>query len=278
MKTLGTLFTRVLLLSFYLILCFQLNAQEVIKVKNAKGDGVIAGRISFEDARNEAINKAKVDALRKAGISEHIASYEQLYRSELNNDFAEFFNSDIQTELQGAIKEYTVVNQETTTDPLTKLPSIEVTIDATVIKYSTRPDPTFNVKVEGIKQVYEVGEHLSFTIFSTKNCYLNIFAIADDYTCLLYPNQELKEVFTEIPAQQKVSFPFRPDLNDYELYKDSKKPEVNRIVLVFTKKPVQYLNHSGGYDQFTSSESIFSWIYGLTPDERKVDYQVFTLR
>ena len=278
MKTHGTLFTRFFLLSFYLILCFQLNAQEVIKVKNAKGDGVIAGRISFEDARNEAIKKAKVDALRKAGISEHIASYEQLYRSELNNDFAEFFNSDIQTELQGAIKEYTVVNQETTTDPLTKLPSIEVTIDATVIKYSTRPDPTFNVKVEGIKQVYEVGEHLSFTIFSTQNCYLNIFAIADDYTCLLYPNQELKEVFTEIPAQQKVSFPFRPDLNDYELYKDSKKPEVNRIVLVFTKKPVQYLNHSGGYDQFTSSESIFSWIYGLTPDERKVAYQVFTLR
>ncbi|HPI71722.1 MAG TPA: hypothetical protein PLF99_10355, partial [Tenuifilaceae bacterium] len=72
--------------------------------------------------------------------------------------------------------------------------------------------------------------------------------------------------------------PFRPDLNDYELYKDSKKPEVNRIVLVFTKKPVQYLNHTGGYDQFTSAESIFSWIYGLTPDERKVAYQVFTLR
>ncbi|HNS29126.1 MAG TPA: hypothetical protein PKL52_01210, partial [Tenuifilaceae bacterium] len=74
MKTHGTLFTRFFLLSFYLILCFQLNAQEVIKVKNAKGDGVIAGRISFEDARNEAIKKAKVDALRKAGISEHIAS------------------------------------------------------------------------------------------------------------------------------------------------------------------------------------------------------------
>jgi hypothetical protein len=255
---------------------FPSTAQEIIKVSGVKGVGIIAGRLSFEDARHEAINKAKVEALRQAGVSEHLTVYEQLYRSEINNDFSEFFNSDVQAELQGAVKEYTIVNQETTTDPQTKLPNVEVTIDATIIKYSARPDPTFNVRVEGIKQVYEVGEYLTFSVFATQSCYLHVFAIADDYTCLLYPN--FKESFTQIPGQKKVSFPFRQELNDYELYKDSKQPEVNRIVFVFTKTPIQYLNHSGGQEQFTTSEAIFSWVYGLMPDQRKVDYQVFTLR
>jgi hypothetical protein len=276
MKTHQYLIVKCIQLFFLSTLFSPSIAQEIIKVNGIKGVGVIAGRLSFDDARHEALNKAKVEALRQAGVSEHLTVYEQLYRSEINNDFSEFFNSDVQAELQGAVKEYTIINQETTTDPQTKLPNVEVTIDATVIKYSARPDPTFSVRVEGIKQVYEVGEYLTFTVFATQSCYLNIFAIADDYTCLLYPN--FKESFTQIPGQQKVNFPFRPELNDYELYKESKQPEVNRIVFVFTKTPVQYLNHSGGQEQFTSSEAIFSWIYGLMPDQRKVDYQVFTLR
>lgn len=267
--------TNILLLIAILLLSSWVHAQKTINIKGAKGTGELVGRISYEEARREALNQAKVEALRKAGVSEHLQSYESLFRSELDNDFSEFFSSDIQAELQGAVQNYEIVNHERKVDPETNLFIVEVTIDATVVLYDTKPDPTFNVRVEGIKGVYEVGELLTFSVFATQKCYLHIFSISDTYTSQMYPNAW--EIFMEIPANKKVMFPFE-QIIEYELFKESEKPELNRLILVFTKKPIRFLNHSGGEEQKTSSEAIFSWIYSLTPDIRKVDYQVFTLR
>ncbi len=265
----------IVLLLVVLLFSSGLHAQRTINIKGAKGTGELVGRISYEEARREALNKAKVEALRKAGVSEHLQSYESLFRSEGDNDFSEFFSSDIQSELQGAVKDYEIVNHERKVDPQTNLFTVEVTIDATVVLYDTKPDPTFNVRVEGIKGVYEAGEILTFSVFATQKCYLHIFNISDTYTTQMYPNAW--ESFIEIPSNKKITFPFE-QIIEYELFKESDKPELNRLVLVFTKKPIHFLNHSGGEEQKTSSEAIFSWIYGLTPDVRKVDYQVFTLR
>lgn len=258
----------------FLLYAFSAFSQEEVKVNGIKGVGVIAGRISFEDARREALNKAKVEALRQAGVSEQLQSYEMLFRSEVNNDFSEFFSSDIQAELRGAVKQYEIVSTESKTNPETKLPQVEVTINATVILYSSGPDPSFNVKIEGIKGIYDDGEHLTFSIFSTRDCYLHIFGIADSYTCLLYPNYI--ENFKLIEANKKVTFPLGPV--DYPLFKDAKEPEVTRVVFVFTKDPIRYLNYEGHEDQATTSEAIFSWIYSLMPEQRAVDYHTFTVR
>ena len=249
-------------------------SQETIQVEGAKGIGEIVGRISYEDARREALNQAKVEALRKAGVRENLQSYESLFRSEMNNDFSEFFSSDIQSELQGAIQSYEIVSHERKVDPITNLFLVEVTINATVILYTSKSDLTFNVRVEGVKGIYEEGEYLTFTLTATQNCYLHIFNITDSYTSLMYPN--VWEPFKEIPAGKKIAFPFS-QIIDYSLFKNTKEPELNRILFVFTKKPIQFMR-AVGEDQLTSSEEIFAWVYGLTPDERKLDYQVFTVR
>jgi hypothetical protein len=266
---------RTVTLSIVIInLACSTNAQETINVKGAKGVAVIAGSISFEAASREALNQAKVDALRKAGVTEHLQSYEMLFQSQLNNDYSQFFSSDVQAELQGAVKHFEIVNTETVTDPNTKYPVVNITIDATVILYSTQPDPTFSVRIEGIKGIYEVGEQLKFSVFTTQKCYLHIFAITDTYTNLMYPNPW--EKYMEIPANKKIAFPFE-QIIDYTLDKNTKNPELNRIVFVFTKDPVRYINYNGD-EQLTNSDDIFSWIYGLMPDKRKIDYQVFTVR
>lgn len=271
MYKLSKLFTTTLVLTLFIFPTF---SQEEIKIKGVKGVGVIAGRISFEDARREALNKAKVEALRQAGVSEQLQSYEMLFRSEVNNDFSEFFSSDIQSELRGAVKQYEIISTESKTNPDTKLPEVEVTLNATVILYTTGPDPSFNVKVEGIKGIYDDGEYLTFSIFSTKDCYLHIFGIADSYTSLLYPNYI--ENFKLIEANKTVTFPM--GRVDYPLFKDTKEPEVTRVVFVFTKDPVRYLNFEGHEEQATTSEDIFSWIYSLMPEQRAIDYQIFTVR
>jgi len=256
---------------FVKVLLFQsLIGQETVFVEGAKGMGIIAGSVTERDARREALDEAKVEALRKAGISEHIQSYEMLYRSEVERDYSEFYSSDIQAELQGQVINVEIVDMQRLADPLL---AIEKTINAEVIIHETRPDPAFNVNIEGIKGVYESGEKLEFNVTSTMDCYLNIFNVTDDETLLMYPNQweELKK----IPKGKNVSFPL--GVADYWLEKSGNEPEMNRLIFVFTKEPVQFLNFEGEY-QFTTQNDMNTWVYSLPPDIRRVEYQAFTIR
>jgi hypothetical protein len=255
------------------ITLLRISAQEVKEVKGIVGSGIIAGRVSEADARQEAINNAKVEALRKAGVKENLQQYEMLFRSEINQDFSEFFSSDIQAELNGAVQNYEIVKEEKKIDSTSGLFTVEVTLNATVILYSSRPDPAFNVQIKGMKGVYEDGENLTFSIFSSRNCYLHIFSITDTETSVLYPNKY--EKFKEIISEKDITFPLAH--LDYPLYAIGKKPEMNRLVFVFTKDPIQFLNYKGE-DRITTPESIFSWVYGITPDLRKVEYITFTIR
>ncbi len=50
-----------------------------------------------------AINNAKVDALRKAGIEEHINSYTDYFRSGSNNKMEELFTSDVLSNIRGSV-------------------------------------------------------------------------------------------------------------------------------------------------------------------------------
>jgi hypothetical protein len=260
----------------FIIVCLALSVADISaqvekQVTGAKGEGILAGRVSESEARAEALSKAKVEALRKAGITESLNSYQMLFKSEANNNFSEFFSSDVQTEIQGAVKNYTIVSERRKS--YDHYFAIEVTIDATVVMYDTRPDPGFSIRIDGIKPIYNSGENLEFSIMSTKDCYLHIFNIAQDYAALMYPNFFEKEKL--IQSGVKAKFPF--GFNQYELSKDGKEPEFNRLVFVFTKQPIKYL-HIDGDDQVTSSEKIFSWVYGMTPDKRIVQYQTFTIR
>lgn len=269
-KIVNTLLTAILLITFS---SQRLFSQDIKEVLGAVGTGIIAGRISEADARQEAINNAKVEALRKAGVKENLQQYEMLFRSEVNQDFSEFFSSDIQAELNGAVQNYEVVKEEKKIDPTSGLFTVEVTLNATVILYSSRPDPAFNVQIKGMKGVYEDGENLTFSIFSSRNCFLHIFSISDTETSVLYPNKY--EKFKEIVSEKEIVFPLAH--LEYPLFALGKKPEMNRLVFVFTKEPIQFLNYKGD-DRITTPESIFAWVYGITPDMRKVEYITFTIR
>lgn len=263
----------VIIVLFNLIFSFSLLSQETIKIEGVTGTGIMVGSISEREAHREALNEAKVEALRMAGVKEHLSSYELLFRSESDRDYSEFFSADVQSELQGAVQHYEIVSEQRSVDVHSNLFTIEVTIDATVILYSSRPDPAFNVKIQGIKGIYETGEMLKFEVFSTKDCYLHIFNITDKESLLMYPNAWEEQKL--IPTNQNIEFPF--GFIDYHLEKEGRNPEMNRLVFVFTKEPVQFLNYDGEY-QHTSQEALFSWIYGLTPDIRRIDYHVFTIR
>lgn len=246
------------------------NAQEITKVENAVGRQVIAGSISEDEARAKAIAQAKVDALRKAGVTEHIQSYEMLYKSEVGNKFDEVFMSDMFSEIRGAVKKYEIVKIDKGIDEFKNF-YVEAIIDAEVIQYTTAKDPAFQVSIDGIKQGYQSGELMRYTITPTQDCYLNIFNLYENNASLIYPNQfEKSRLFK---AGEKVTFPLSELIDGYTLEKSAKEPETNKLVFVFTKDNIPYikykLNQEG--DQFTTFEDISAWLFSISPD-RRVNY------
>ena len=136
---------------------FTLFSQETKKnVTGAKGRCQLVGSISYDDAKAKALAEAKTDALKLAGVAEHIQSYDMLYKSEIGNKYEEFFSSDMQSEIRGAVSSYNITSETTDKDE-TKILYIELTIDAEVIIYSSSPYPAFKVNIDGINKGYKNG-------------------------------------------------------------------------------------------------------------------------
>lgn len=256
-----------LLLLFYL----PVSAQKIINVKDIKGIAFISGDISFNQAKNVALNDAKINALKAAGIVENIKSYQLLFSSQDKNDYSQFFSSDIQSEIQGAVESFVIKNQNTVKKSEIEL-YIEVTIDASVIKYETKPDITFDTYIEGVKAVYNNHDHLVFSVKTSQPCYVTIFNINDTEATLMYPNSYEKPF--SLKATDTYNFPL--GRVDYELETSLKEKETNRLIFVFTKTAIPFIKMDK--DQVTTNEAIFSWIYAIMPDQRKVEYRSLVIQ
>ena len=183
-----TIFYQLFTFVAILISSTSLLSQEIIFVKGAKGEAAINGSISLNEARDQALQNAKIEALQKAGIAENLSSYEMLFKGEIGKDFTELFSSQTQSEIRGAVKSYTAV-EEKFVDSTTQLFTIRVTIDAEVIRYQTEQDPEFQVQVEGINPLYSNNDKLQFTVRVTKSCFLTIFSVTENEASLIFPNK-----------------------------------------------------------------------------------------
>lgn len=266
----NNLLTMFVTFIFVTNMCF---SQEIVSVKNAKGVSYIDGDISKNQARQNAINEAKIEALKKAGIGEFISSYETLFKSQVNNDFTQFFHSDIQSEMQGNIKSYFIKIDTVFYNKDVKQLEYNVIIDADVIKYNTKADPSFDAKIEGVKGAYNNQDKLTFSIKTTSDCYLTIFNITDHDASVMYPNAIEKNQFFLKDTLYK--FPIASEQLDYELDAQKNK-EANRLIFVITKQPIKYLDITGDA-QLTETEKILTWIYSIMPDQRKVIYSQFEI-
>ena len=56
-----------------------LTAQKIIDIQESKGIAFISGDTSPNQAKKKALNEAKINALKAAGIGENIKSFELLY-------------------------------------------------------------------------------------------------------------------------------------------------------------------------------------------------------
>src|ERR1035437_6565190 len=119
--------TLVVIFLFATSVCF---SQKTVIVKNITGVSYIAGDVSENQARQAAISDAKINALKSAGIEEHISTFQTLYSNQINSDFSQFFSSDIQSEMQGSVKLYTITSEKKQINKESNQIEYIVTIDA----------------------------------------------------------------------------------------------------------------------------------------------------
>ncbi|MGD9978105.1 MAG: DUF4384 domain-containing protein [Bacteroidales bacterium] len=261
-----------LLATFQVILVL---GQDIIHITGVKGKQVIAGSINEDEAKGRALAEAKLNALKMAGVSEHIQSYDFLFKSEVGSKFDEVFMSDMQSEIRGAVKSYTM-NADKGIDEFNNF-YVEVTIDADIILYTNGPDPAFRVNIDGIKQGYQNGDKMQYTITPTIDCYLNIFNLYENSASMIFPNPYEKS--KKFKAGETVTFPQSSLLDGYVLEKTTQEPEKNKLLFVFTKRNIPYINFrlNQDDDQITSFEDISTWLFSISPDERVNYFMQFVI-
>ena len=253
----------VFLLLFLNYNLYSQNTSNIIKVTGVAGTAYINERITPKEAKEEALKDAQRNALKKAGISEFLQSSIMLITDSKNEKNSDFLSSEFQSHLEGAILDYQVI-ASSTIQTKENLLLVSVLIDATIIKYDTKSDLNFDVKLFGIKNVYNNPEKINFSIKTSIDCYLYLFSFIEDEATLMYPNVNEKELV----LKKDTTYFFPVGKVDYILTADKKRSEKGRLICVFTKSPMKYIQMND--EQITTPESIYSWINSIPLDQKKI--------
>ena len=180
---------RIFLLIILISLIFQSaysEKAEVIHIENAKGTSVLAGDVSANDARQQALYKAWTNAIEKAcGIT--ISGFSSVKDGMFAGEYIEALSN-------GYIKSYEITDQRC--DDRTKVGDTEfifactVQIKADVICLEGERDLSFSIITELDRPNYKANEELIITLQPSQDCYITIFNLtADGNVYILYPNE-----------------------------------------------------------------------------------------
>lgn len=225
----------------------------------------MTGEQAIEFARREA----KKEALRIAGVKEHVWSVFGVNLSSEENDpaFLEAYSEQSFVAIDGMLNGY---EEKITTEFNADLgvPIRVVTITAYVDAEEQIEDLTYKLRVDGLKDAYNNGDEFDCTLrIYGYDSFLKVFYFNDEVADLIYPVEfdrgmlYSKDVVHKIPANTKFIATKSPE--DEHAY-------VN-MVFVATKRNFPYTAKP-------DAKSIMSWIYNLPADERAFEMRQITIR
>lgn len=226
------------------------------KVQNVKGEWVISNDITPAKARENALNQAKVEALRKAGVPEKIFESTLQYRSDNLKVSKEKFESLVSNDMTGEILDFTITREQKRTNEFNNW-MYEVWIDATVILHKNSKDPGFELDVEKLRENYSSPDKLTFEIQPRKDGYLTIFILSEGGSTQLYPNK--LERSEKLTGQKVYNFP-RSKALDYEV-STNLEFEINYLLLLYTKQEIPFTKEE-------TSENVLRFIASIDPAEK----------
>ena len=122
------------------------------RVRNITGRCEITRDISLSQAEQKALEDAKINAMRKAGVSERLWSVTGLINEDDGSEFNQVLSRMTTLEMNGLITVRDAVYSEETIDGRRYAVA---TIDADIKIIDTDVDLTFQIEINGIKGIYE---------------------------------------------------------------------------------------------------------------------------
>jgi hypothetical protein len=233
-------------------------AQETKAVTGVKGEWEISNDITPIQARSRAIEQAKAEALREAGVPEYVAESDLSYKTDQSTNNQDIHKSLTLIDVSGEIASFEVIREEKRMNEFGNL-MYEAWINATVALHRTSKDPGFTMDVKGIRDSYHSPDALAFDIVPAKEGFLNVFILGDNESTHLYPNKiEKREKF-----EAGTLYPFpRSKALDYEVT-SKESVEVNYVVLLYTKSEISFMGEE-------TSDNILRFIAAIDPSQKCV--------
>jgi Domain of unknown function (DUF4384) len=224
-----------LLVAVFFILPYSSSAQEKKKVKQIKGEWVLSNDITPTQARENAINQAKLEAMRKAGVPEVISESNLLYQTDNPQQIKELFESLTSVAISGEVSEFKIVKEDKRINEFNSI-IYEVWIDATVVIHKNARDQGLNFDVKGIHESYASPDKLTFDVTPWKDGYLTVFIVSEKESLQLYPAPQDRQVLLE--GHKNYTFPRSRGI-DYEVSTEGNL-EVNYVVMLFTRQEISF--------------------------------------
>lgn len=247
-----------------------MEAGDIVKVRGAAGRWEVSGDITMAEAEERALNEAKKEALRKAGIMENVWSVFGQVTSENGSMFEEAFSSVSVLAIDGLVN---IVSKKTDDlwDPVAKKLFKVVTIDALVTKNEVQEDKSYILEVTGIEPVYKESEPFTCSVrVYGADSYLKFFWFGEDGASMIYPNEYEDDIIFR--AGEKYMFPVSENI-ELAMEKADAEADVEKvnIIAVATKKNFPYI---GKQDY----QSILTWIFNIPADQRTLFYNMTLIK
>ena len=252
---------RILLLTVLLMLTAPLYTgyAQNKRVRNITGRCEVTRDISLAQAEERALEDAKINAMRKAGVPERLWSVTGLINEDDGSEFSQVLSRMTTLEVNGLITVKEVNYSEETIDSRRYAVA---TIDADVKIVDTEVDLTFQMEVDGLKNVYGNGEAMSFKVcIYGHDAYLTIFWFDDNGGSLIYPSEFDSRM--QFRKNAEYTFPLNQGI-EYVMEKldKSHKMETINFIAVATKRDIPFLEDDITFD------SVLKWLYSIPADER----------
>lgn len=237
--------------------------------KTVHATGSAVGK-DLETTYEEALYKAKKDALLQAGYTESVTSFTTLHvgaQTEMSGVLSDELSL---IELDGRVR--LIKEPEVARNLANDLVETHVAIVAEVLLEDKKADPEFTFKVDGFKELYHNGTPIEFSILPFKDGYLRVFwfdsspqkAHTGD---LIYPNPDF---FRDIMLKKGTHYAFPPTTNEFNLNGEieftadklhDSPLESNLILIVLLKRPIPFTEQ-------VDYQTVYRWLLNIPADER----------
>lgn len=264
---------------FIIVLVFlmvgSLSAQRERTVAVTATGSYVGGKYeTFAEGQARALQEAKKQALREAGVAENISSTAIVVMGGTGNDFREISSELSRIELEGRVrvKEQSDASPVFTKDGLVKYAT---TIRAEVVLEETEEDLNFRFKTDGLQNTYLSGETMTFTVTPTADCYLRVFLLGKhpNSNAQIYP---LEGVFKDVRMKAGETVPFPPTDRKFlydkpfeytvEMEDENDNLEQDVLLIVALKKPYPFT-------ETVSYENVIRWLSKIKRNEKCVLWQ-----